>query len=1200
MKNYPIWIIFGLLAIIILALFPSVVLAAPPTQGEDLKAKADALYEEAFALFKMGDYQGAIDKLEAALLIYEDIGDREAEDRTLDSIGMIYLSAGQYDQALKNLQRSLAITQETDNREGESRTLSDIGLVYYSKGQYEQALDYSQQSLTIAQEIDDRALEAECLFFIGLIKEALSDNAGALEAYQASLPIFHEIGQRAREAQTLNSIGVLYDNSGEYEQALHYYQQALAISQEIGDRSDELVTLINIGAVYPNLGQSEQALNYYQQALAISQEIGDRVGESKALTNVGKVYRDLGQYDQALDYYQRALPIEQEIGDREGEEITLHNIGVAYLNLKQHQLALDHIQQALAIANGIGDQQGEQATLYDLGRTYNGLAQYSQALDSFQKSLAIARELRDRPGEAATLDSIGNVCRDLGQYPQALEYFQQALTIEHETGDQAGEGTTLSNIGQVYAGLGEYQQALDFYQRALTIAQETGDQAEEGTRLHNIGAVYLALGQYPQVLDYLQREMAIAQELGDREGEGLTLSGIGVVYANLGQYSQALDYFQQALPIQQETGNRSGEGRTLSGIGQAFDGLSQYTKALDYYQQALIIEQELSDRQAEGTTLNNIGIVYKRLAQYDQALDYYQRALAIVQEIGDRAVEGTTLRNIGDLYQQQGDRAQAITYYQQAIEVTEAIQTDIRIEELKASFVAEHATRYEVLIGLLWDEGRFEEAFNYAERARGRAFLDGLAGGNVDFRTGADAALLEREQTLKAEISALHEQLVLLRDRPQNEWDSDAIAATQADLAKREADYAQLLTEIKIQSPEAAGLVSVDVASLADVQALLDSNATLVEYFVTEDRTLAFIITRDSFDTAVVEAHSEELVQSITSFRDFARLDDPHPGSLKQLYAWLISPIKDKLKTPFLGIVPHGILHYLPFAALTDGERYLGDEYSLFSLPSASTLRFIQEKRKPPTNTILALGNPTTTEPGLISLQSAQNEVKAIANMFGTEPLVGDAATESYLRAQASGVDILHLAAHGQYNPINPLFSAIYLTGDKQEDGRLEVHEIYGLDLTKATNLVVLSACESQVGEVSAGDEVVGMTRAFLYAGTPSVIASLWKVDDQATTLLMERFYTHLKEGTGKAQALQQAQQELRAQYPHPYYWAAFVLTGDAEVYAQPGIVDRISSIEGTRSLLFIGLCFFGFLAILAVGMVWWRRRKRGLGQKNV
>jgi len=335
------------------------------------------------------------------------------------------------------------------------------------------------------------------------------------------------------------------------------------------------------------------------------------------------------------------------------------------------------------------------------------------------------------------------------------------------------------------------------------------------------------------------------------------------------------------------------------------------------------------------------------------------------------------------------------------------------------------------------------------------------------------------------------------------------------------------------------------VASLADIQALLGADTTLLEYFVTEERTLVFVITQDTFETVALDVSGDALTDTITGFRDFASLEDPHPASLQQLHSWLVAPIESHLATSTVGIVPHGALHYLPFAALTDGERYLGDDQVLFTLPSASALAFIQEKRKDNADTLLALGNPTIAEP-LAVLHFAEREAEAVADLYATQPFVGADASESVVWLQAANAGILHLAAHGAYNAYNPLFSAIYLAGDAENDGRLEVHEIYGLDLTAATDLVVLSACQTQIGEVSAGDEVVGLSRAFLYAGTPSVIASLWNVDDEATALLMERFYTHLRAGLSKGEALRQAQIDVRDEYPHPYYWAAFVLTGDA------------------------------------------------------
>jgi len=458
-----------------------------------------------------------------------------------------------------------------------------------------------------------------------------------------------------------------------------------------------------------------------------------------------------------------------------------------------------------------------------------------------------------------------------------------------------------------------------------------------------------------------------------------------------------------------------------------------------------------------------------------------------------------------------------------------------------------------------------EQAFNYVERSRARAFLDQFANGPINFRMGVSTELLQREETLKAKIAALRTQLnqlltqerslqhqiailrtqlVKLRSHPSDQLDTEAIATLQNQLTTFEKDYTNLLTELKLQSPEAASLVGVDVASLEEIQSLLDANTTLVEYFVTKQRTLAFIITRNTFQTATIKVNREDLTNKIEAFRRFASLKNPHPKSLQQLYGWLIAPLKSHLNTSQLAIVPHGVLHYLPFAAVTDGNRYLCDDYTITTLPSASILRFLPQKRKPSTGTLLALGNPTTTAP-LPTLHFAEQEVNAIASLYGTQSLIGAAATESVVFSQAGSAEILHLSTHGEFNKYNPLFSTLHLAADLEHDGRLEVHDIYALDLTKVTNLVVLSACQTQLGELSRGDEVVGLNRAFLYAGTPSVIATLWSVQDNTTALLMKRFYTHLRSGIALAQALRQAQIEVRAEYPHPYYWAAFVLTGD-------------------------------------------------------
>jgi CHAT domain-containing protein len=980
----------------------------------------------------------------------------------------------------------------------------------------------------------------------------------------------HQQGDSQALAVTLLKKGQALQQADQLEESVWYFETALKVFRVVGDRHNERVTLSHIEEVRWALKQYELEQNYRQQSQVITfleqltpeiKQVGTR------LHAIGLVYHHQGEYDQALDSLQQALAINQKIGDREGEGTTLNNIGGVYCSLGQYQQALDYYQQALVINRGINHRAKEGVSLNGIGGVYENLGQYQQALDYYQQALAIRRDIGDREGEGASLNSIGGGYSSLGQYQQALNYYQQALVIFQNLGHRAGEGTTLNNIGIVYQYLGQYQQALDYHQQSLAIKQEIGNREGEGASLDSIGRSYHNLGQGRPALEFYQQALAIAQEIGNRAGQAAILNNIGAILNDIGVNWQRRQ--------EQERERYSYSPCQAAPPRDLIEDSSprHYKQAIKSYYQALTILKDMGDQSGRAVTLHNIGLVYNNLGKYEQALDHYQQSLAISLDIGDRAGQGRTLTNIGLVYKNQGNTAQAIDLLKQAIEVKESIQGDLKIEELKTSFAAEQINVYEKLIRLLFEEDRVEEAFYYVERSRARAFLDQIANRRLNIRRGADSKLLQQEEILKAQIAALRIQLAQLlkqerslqnqtiaprtaliklrtaltklRNHPSNELDTEAIASVQKQLSDCEKDYTKVLTLLKLQSPELASLVSTNVLTLEEIQRLLDPSTTLVEYFVCEEVALVFIITQNSFQTVDLNSVTQEtLTKTIKAFRRFATLKNLHPQNLQQMHEWLIAPVKPYLTTSKLAIVPHGVLHYLPFAALTNGKHYLSDEYTITTLPCASVLRFLPEKRKPSTDTILALGNPTTTEP-LPALHYAEQEAKTIAQLYGTQALVGASATESAVLSQGGRAGILHIAAHGKYNHHNPLFSTLYLAPDDQHDGRLEVHDIYGLDLTSTTNLVVLSACQTQMGELSKGDEVVGLNRAFLYAGTPSVMASLWSVDDKVTELLMERFYTHLRSGMTKSQALRQAQMDVRAEYPHPYYWAAFVLTGD-------------------------------------------------------
>jgi CHAT domain-containing protein len=371
-------------------------------------------------------------------------------------------------------------------------------------------------------------------------------------------------------------------------------------------------------------------------------------------------------------------------------------------------------------------------------------------------------------------------------------------------------------------------------------------------------------------------------------------------------------------------------------------------------------------------------------------------------------------------------------------------------------------------------------------------------------------------------------------------------------LGNAERDYENFLDDLRRTEPAYAVVRVLKVPSSAAVENRLTAGTALVEYVVGEHDLVIFVLTSNGLKAKTVPVRAAELEAEIETLRDLMLRNNTNEWELPaaSLYRTLIAPVKD---AGWLGgikriyIVPHAILHYLPFAVLPNSKdsrgRFLVDDYVLAYLPAAATLVYADRPNRL-SNSVLAMA-PSNTR-----LQYTRRESQTIAELFHREHmlLLGARATESSFKRLADHYDVIHLATHGFFNKLNPLLSGVMLEPDAQEDGRLEVHEILGLQLN--ADLVTLSACDTALGsgyfaEVPAGDDLVGLTRAFLSAGSSSVLASLWEVNDRSAGQLMHSFYNQLRDGD-KASALAKAQREMRARglYRHPYYWGAFTLFG--------------------------------------------------------
>ena len=697
-----------------------------------------------------------------------------------------------------------------------------------------------------------------------------------------------------------------------------------------------------------------------------------------------------------------------------------------------------------------------------------------------------------------------------GRGQEALDLWEEALVIIRAIGDRTGEGTTLNNIGAVYRSQGQYGLALEQYQQALAIRREVGDRAGEGTTLNNIGEVYRSQGQYGLALEQYQQALAILREVGNRAGEGATLNNISLVYHSQGQYGLALEQYQQALAIRREVGDRAGEGTMLNNIGLVYHNQGQYGLALEQYQQALAIIREVGNRAGEGTTLNNIGGVYHSQGQYGLALEQYQQALAIRREVGDHAGEGTTLSNIGRLYVDTNDLDRAASFFQQSLTVTDAIERDIdQQDRSRIAFFETRSFTYAGLMQALTAQNKNDRALETADRARARSLADFLNPSTAE--------------------------------NPRSDLTSEDMKRMARDRDATILVYAIVGKEIYIWAVTPAGeiaFIKVDPEAVGIPIETIDRRA----------RNAANSMVNEWQGVFSGEQYRLDLTALRSSGPDDLSVNDPE--HLKQVYRLLIEPVEAQLPKQNGGrliIVPHRELSAVPFAALLDGrDRFLVDRYAISITPSLQVLDTVSRRQPAAISPALVVGNPSSMPDLLDPLPASETEANAIAALLNTTPLLNRQATETAVKQQLATARILHLATHGVLETDDRGIETAWLAfgPDGQNDGKLDLLEVFDSNLS--AELAVLSACDTNRGQVT-GEGVIGLGRAFLRAGTPTVVASLWKVPDEQTAMLMEAFYEELLAGRDRADALRLAQLKVREQYPNPHYWAAFVLIGEGD-----------------------------------------------------
>jgi CHAT domain-containing protein len=513
-----------------------------------------------------------------------------------------------------------------------------------------------------------------------------------------------------------------------------------------------------------------------------------------------------------------------------------------------------------------------------------------------------------------------------------------------------------------------------------------------------------------------------------------------------------------------------------------------------------------------------------REGQTERARNVFDRVLAEPEFHAMGSLYWAALYERSRIAERDGDRAQAIQLLKQAVDEIERVRDSITFEAGKIGFASSKQDVYAALVNYLAESDDWKGAFTVAERAKGRALVDLLAQvRELPPPAGAD----DRVRQLFAQAAS---------------YESDSVFADSAETLGSRGIVVTARAELAQVAPDAVSLLSVQSASPEQISDKLGPEEALVDYFQAGTNLYAFVLLAGK--VSGFKLHGETLAEDTRRFR--AAIESRNRGTKEQarrLYDTLLRPLLSALPATQLTLSPHGVLHYLPFAALMDGDQYVVDRFSLRITPSASALVYLKTDKPEKPGRLLALGNPDLGD-SRYDLPQAQAEALGVAQMFpNSRALLGRDATKDAVRKLGSAFSILHFASHGTFDSDAPLNSGLSLAGPSEAVGRLTVTDLYALRLD--AQLVTLSACDTGLGKILNGDDVIGLTRGFLHAGARSVMASLWSVDDSATAQLMISFYREL-DSHGMREALRLAQINTRAAHPEPLYWAAFEVMGSA------------------------------------------------------
>lgn len=991
--------------------------------------------------------------------------------------------------------------------------------------------------------------------------------------------------------------------------AVEKYREAANLFLTKGELHRATIALRNAGEILHLLGKTSESLACYKQALALTNRTGDLIERGKIFNDVADLYFILGNVVAIGANARSALDIGRRLRNREIEAAALGNLAEALSGKGKMEEAGAYQQQALEIWRELNNTRGQAIASTALGFYYRNLGKPERALRSYVEALSLARHANDRSLETLALISFANFERKCGHHQEALELYATAKRIAEQIGDQTAQGTILGGMGNIHFEMGNTEQALHYLEETTKIMERNGSQWGIAEAKLELGRIHRSLDNKDQARRYLLEALDLSRSIRMPRLESATFRALGQVYEALGDTATALESYKSALRLTRPKEDQREEAYTHNYIGRTYEKLNQHDRALTHYRHALVLSRRSADPAGEALTLFNLAHLERDRGNLTHAKRHIEAAVAIVESLRT---------NVSSYDLRTSYLAQVRNTYDLNIDILMRLHHESPASEFDA------------------------EAFAISEKARARSFLESLREARANVRDGVDPVLLSKRKQLHEAINTkaqLHVQLLAAKR-------TDEAANVSKELDPLVAELAHVRDQIRQASPRLATLSRPELLNLKEVQQrVLDDETILLEFVLGDDRSYLWAVTRTAYSSyelpgrAQIEASARRFHNLISGYQPIAgeptaarverqkKIEAELPAEIALLSDLVLGPLTGELNKRRLLIVADDALQYVPFQLLTapGSEAGLISKHVILNSPSASLEALLKDeaaRRQRPVNEVAVLADPvfeaddprlkskSETTPGnetleirqllrdagispdgveiprLIASKAEADGIMAVVPASAGLKALGFAANrERVFSAELATYRILHFATHGIINSERPELSGIVLSlfdsEGRSQDGFLRLHEIYNLRL--AADLVVLSACSTGLGKDVRGEGMIGLTRGFMSAGASGVIASLWKVDDDATAELMKHFYEGMfQKGLRPATALREAQLAMSKQkrWQSPYYWAGFVIQGQSTMNApvnEPHVIETQTILLAT----FGGLLLLGSILVV-------------------